>query len=113
MVSSHLQIALTVGHNSVFVSLPFYVVKETDPPPTNIFFFKHKTTNKVQTLDCPRVTYYHGVKESWSGCTGVAVLPKGDIGGPQGFLVTLQGCNMRNTVLFTQEHLCMVKSHIL
>ena len=59
MVSSHLQIALTVGPNSVVVSLPFYVMMGTDPPPTNVFFFQHKTTNKVQTLEYPRVTYYH------------------------------------------------------
>jgi hypothetical protein len=58
MVSSHLQIALTVGPNSVVVSLPFYVMMGTDPPPTNVFF-QQKTTNKVQTLECPRVTYYH------------------------------------------------------
>jgi len=45
-------------------------------------------------------------------CTGVAVIPRGDIGGPQAVLVTLQGCKMCNAVLFTQDHLCMVNSHI-
>jgi len=59
-----------------------------------------------------RVKINRGVKENWSGRTGVAVLPRGDIGGPQGFSVTLQGCKVRNTVLFTQDRLCIVKSHI-
>ena len=58
MVSGHLQIALTVEPNSVVVSLPFYVMMGTDPSPTNVFFCQHKTTNKVHTLECPRVTYY-------------------------------------------------------
>ena len=53
MVGSLIQTALTVGSNSVVVSLPFYVMMGTD-----VFFFQHKTTNKVQTLECPRVTYY-------------------------------------------------------
>jgi hypothetical protein len=57
MVGSLIQTALTVGSNSVVVSLPFYVMMGTDAPPTD-FFFQHKTTNKVQTLECPRVTYY-------------------------------------------------------
>jgi len=47
------------------------------------------------------------------GRTGVAVLPRGGIGGPQRVAVTLQGCKMRNAVLFTQDRLCMMKSHIL
>jgi hypothetical protein len=54
-----------------------------------------------------------GVKESWLGHTGVAALLRGDISGPQGAPVTLQGCKMRNALLFPQDHLCMVKSHIL
>ena len=58
MVSSHLQIALNVGPNPVVVSLLFYVMMGTDPRPTNVFFFQHKTSNKVQTLECPRLTYY-------------------------------------------------------
>ena len=58
IVSSHLQIALTVEPNSVVVSLPFYVMMGTDPPPTNVFF-QHKTTNKVQTLEHSRVTHYY------------------------------------------------------
>ena len=59
MVSSHLQIALVVGTNSVVVTLSFYCMMGTDPPPKTVFFFQQRTTNKVQTLECLRVTYYH------------------------------------------------------
>jgi len=61
----------------------------------------------------PSLIGFTGVKESWLGRTGVAVLPRGGIGSPQGVLVTLQGCKMQNAVLFTQDHRCMVESHIL
>ena len=57
--------------------------------------------------------HYLGVKESWSGHAGVIVLPRGDSGVLEGAPVALQGCKMRNAVFFTQDHLCMVKSHIL
>jgi hypothetical protein len=53
-----------------------------------------------------------GVKESWLGCTGVAVLPRGCIDRPYGAPATLQGCKMRNAVLFTRDCLCMARSHI-
>ena len=56
---------------------------------------------------------FYGVKESWSGRAGVPVLPRGDSGFPYGAQVALQGCKMRNAVFFTQDRLCMVKSHIL
>jgi hypothetical protein len=53
------------------------------------------------------------VKKSWPVRTDVAVLPSGDYGGSYGAPVTLEGCKMRNAVLFTQDRLCMMKSHIL
>jgi hypothetical protein len=59
MGRSCLQTALTVGPNSIFVSLPFYQTTGTDPPPKTVFFFLHKTPIKVQTLKCLRVPQYH------------------------------------------------------
>jgi hypothetical protein len=59
MISSYPQIALNVGPNSVAVTLPSYWMMGTDPPPTTVFFFQQRTTNKVQKLECLRVTYYN------------------------------------------------------
>jgi hypothetical protein len=46
-----------------------------------------------------RVMYVCGVKERWSDCTGVAILPIGDYGDPHGYRSLSRGA--RCEMMFT------------
>ena len=55
-----------------------------------------------------------GVKESWPARTGVAVLPRGDIGDPSGGLRSFsRGDRCEMQLLFTQDRLYLAKTHII